>query len=245
MYTVVIVDDELDSQIALKGFLNKFCPQVEVLAAYSNIVDCLQNIYTLQPDILLLDIHLSHGTGFDILNEIKDLNAKVIFVTAYDEHAIKAFRYGVENYLLKPINHLELQKAIGGAIEKIDAERELIELKLLIDKPEMKKIGVTFKNKLHIMSLQEIIRCEANGNYTSIYVQGKERMIVPKTIKKFEELLGLHGFLRTHQSHLVNAQFLKNLDRKNNVINLYDGTQIPISRKYKPRLLDVLKFKFI
>lgn len=245
MYTAVIVDDEIDSQIALKGFLTKFCPQVEVVASFSTIVDCLQKVFRIKPDIMLLDINLSQGSGFDILNKIQELNTRVIFVTAHDEYAVEAFKHHVDNYILKPINHLDLQKAISKTIERISAKRELHELKMLIDKPEEKRIGVPIKDKLRIMSLQEIIRCEANGNYTIVMLNDREKVVVPKTIKKFEELLGMHGFIRTHQSHLINTQFMRNVDVKLNVVNLFNEDQIPISRKYKPKILDGIKLKFL
>jgi two-component system LytT family response regulator len=225
--------------------LDRCCPEAKTIATYSNVKDCVKNILSHPPDILLLDINLSDGTGFDVLKEISELETRVIFITAYEEFAIEAFKYHVDNYLLKPINPKDLQLAISDSIFKIKSRREFKDLKLLHDKSNSKKIGIPLKGSLHIMNLHEIIRCEANGNYTYIIRENNEKVIVPKTIKKFEELLKTEGFIRSHQSHLINQQFIKEIQKKDNFITLTNNESIPVSRKYKPSVLDAFKFKFL
>jgi len=244
-YSLVIVDDEIDSQITLKSFLQEYCPNIELTGSYSNVQNGVQHILQCEPDILLLDINLSDGTGFDVLNAIAQLKTRVIFITAYEQHAVEAFKYQVDNYLLKPLHPEHLKKAVEGSIKKINTVKKISNLQLLVDSTNVKKLGIPTKDTLHIMELNDIIRCEANGNYTYIYVKDQERIIVPKTMKKFEEILSDHSFIRTHQSHLVNQQYIKKILLKENLLDLNNGDQIAISRKYKPSIISFYKLKII
>ncbi|MBL4708005.1 MAG: response regulator transcription factor [Flavobacteriales bacterium] len=244
-HSVVIVDDEVDSQIILQNFLNEYCPQTRLIAIYSTVKDCIKNLLTSPPDILLLDINLTDGTGFDVLKEITQLSIKVIFITAHDQYALDAFKHKVNNYLLKPINPKHLQNAIEDIIKTIELEKKLNNIQLFEESSNVKKLGIPSKGTLQLKSLQDIIRCEANGNYTFIYINDKERIIVPKTIKVFEELLTNNGFIRIHQSHLINQKYLEEIRIKKNLIFLKNGVQLPISRKYKMIIIRSFKLKII
>jgi two-component system LytT family response regulator len=244
-YTVVVVDDEIDSQITLQSFLKEYCPETELAATYSNVKECIENLLISPPDILLLDINLPDGSGFDVLKEIAELSTKVIFISGYDQYAIDAFKHKVSNYLLKPVNPKHLQVAIEDLVKTIELEKKLDDIQLLEENNNVKKLGIPSKDALQIMSLQDIIRCEANGNYTFIYIKDKERIIVPKTIKIFEDLLAKNGFIRIHQSHLINQIYIDEIRLKKNVILLKNGDQLPVSRKYKTVLVKEFKLKIV
>jgi len=245
MYNVVIVDDEIDSQITLQSFLSEYCPNTKLITTYSNVRDCVKKLLVSPPDILLLDINLSDGTGFDVLKEITQLSIKVIFISAHDQYAIDAFKHKVNNYLLKPINPIDLKNAIDDLITTIELERKLNNIELFKENSSVKKLGIPSKDALQVTSLKDIIRCEANGNYTFIYINDKERIIVPKTIKIFEDILSTNGFIRIHQSHLINQKYLDEIRVKKNLILLKNGDELPVSRKYKMTIINLFKLKII
>lgn len=244
-YSVVIVDDEIDSQITLRSFLQEYCPDTNLIGTYSNVQNGIKYILQSQPDILLLDINLSDGTGFDVLEKISELKTRVIFITAHEQYAIEAFKHQVDNYLLKPINPNHLKKAINNSIVRIINERKYNGPESLDLASEIKKLGIPSKDIVHLTSLNDIIRCEANGNYTYVYIKNQERLIIPKTIKRFDEILSAHSFIRTHQSHLVNQQYIDKIFLTKNLILLNNGDQIIISRKYKPSIIEIHKLKLI
>lgn len=244
-YSVMIVDDESDSQITLSSFLREYCPETRLIATYSGVKECLSNIHNNPPDVLLLDINMSDGTGFDVLDGISELSTKVIFITGHDQFAVEAFRYRVSGYLLKPINPKHLEVAIKELIETIEQEEKLSKIESIEKQDQLKILGIPSNDVVQIAALRNIIRCEANGNYTFVYFEDKERIIVPKTIKIFEEILAENGFIRIHQSHLINKVHLSEIRVKVNQILLKNGDILSVSRKYKSRLVQEFKLKVV
>ncbi len=244
-YGVVIVDDEIDSQITLRSFLQEYCPFVELIGTYSSVKECEEGLISVRPDILLLDVSLSDGNGFDILEKVSLPNTKVIMITAHEQFAVKAFKFKVDDYLLKPINPINLKKSIKDLIEEIESiglrEKEEGEVEL----SKLKKLGIPSKDKLHITTLGDIVRCEADGNYTVVFIKNDTRIVVAKTIKIFEETLAENGFIRVHQSHLINQNHIETVLLKKSAICLKNGNLIPISRKYKSQVVAKFKLKLI
>ncbi len=243
-YTVAIVDDEIDSQITLRSFLEEYCPSVELIGTYSGVNDCINGLKLAVPDILLLDISLSDGTGFDILRKTTDPDTKVIMITAHGHYAVEAFKYKVDDYLLKPVNPKDLQNSITDLTDLIDKQRNQIPYHNTLHSA-LKKLGIPSKDKLHITTLKDIVRCEADSNYTLVFLKDESRIIVPKTIKIFEETLGDNGFIRVHQSHLINQEHINTILLKKSCIELKNGDRIPISRKYKSTVVSKFKLKLI
>ena len=244
-YSVIIVDDEADSQITLSSFLHEYCPETQLISVFSGVQDCLKGIKVNPPDILLLDINMSDGTGFDILNEITELSTKVIFITGYDSFAVDAFRYKVSGYLLKPVNPKHLEVVIAETIATIELEDKLSKLESSEENHQLKSIGIPSNDTVQLTDLRNIIRCEANGNYTYVHFTDRDRIIIPKTIKIFEGILSENGFVRIHQSHLINKMYLSEIRVKDSQVLLKNGDLLSLSRKYKSRIVQEFKLKVV
>jgi two-component system LytT family response regulator len=239
----IIVDDESKSRNNLKQLLSEYCPAVEVIAEADSAANALILIAELQPDLLFLDIEMGELSGFDLL---KLLNGKqtfeLIFVTAYDNYGIQAVKACAIDYLLKPINILELSKAVDQAIKQIGPKRENERLKELVAnidrKDDEQKIAVPLADKIEFIAVSKIVRLEAEGNYTHFYLDGQKHFLVCKTLKEYQELLESHQFIRSHQSHLINyrkiAAYIKT---DGGYIAMEDGSRVPISRQKREEVL--------
>jgi two-component system LytT family response regulator len=239
----IIVDDESKSRNNLKQLLSEYCPAVEVIAEADSAANALILIAELQPDLLFLDIEMGELSGFDLL---KLLNGKqtfeLIFVTAYDNYGIQAVKACAIDYLLKPINILELSNAVDQAIKQIGPKRENERLKELVAnidrKDDEQKIAVPLADKIEFIAVSKIVRLEAEGNYTHFYLDGQKHFLVCKTLKEYQELLESHQFIRSHQSHLINyrkiAAYIKT---DGGYIAMEDGSRVPISRQKREEVL--------
>jgi two-component system LytT family response regulator len=232
---IILVDDEKRVRDSLRSVLKLHYPEAEIIAEAENIIEAENSIKNLKPDVVLLDIKMPGGTGFDLLDKLIPVNFKVIFITAFNEFAIKAFKYSAVDYLLKPVIAEELIHSLSNAIEKINTEQENIQLKTLIENlgPSEKKIVLKTSEATYIIGVNEIIRCEAERNYTYFHLHEKKPILMSGGLKEFEEMLSGDSFIRCHHSHLVNMNFISKLDRKRGGLLLKDGSQIPVSnRKY-------------
>jgi two-component system LytT family response regulator len=239
----IIVDDESKSRNNLKQLLSEYCPAVEVIAEADSAANALILIAEHQPDLLFLDIEMGELSGFDLL---KLLNGKqtfeLIFVTAYDNYGIQAVKACAIDYLLKPINILELSNAVDQAIKQIGPKRENERLKELVAnidrKDDEQKIAVPLADKIEFIAVSKIVRLEAEGNYTHFYLDGQKHYLVCKTLKEYQELLESHQFIRSHQSHLINyrkiAAYIKT---DGGYIAMEDGSRVPISRQKREEVL--------
>ncbi|RZK68251.1 MAG: response regulator transcription factor [Pedobacter sp.] len=239
----IIVDDESKSRNNLKQLLSEYCPAVEVIAEADSAANALILIAEHQPDLLFLDIEMGELSGFDLL---KLLNGKqtfeLIFVTAYDNYGIQAVKACAIDYLLKPINILELSNAVDQAIKQIGPKRENERLKELVAnidrKDDEQKIAVPLADKIEFIAVSKIVRLEAEGNYTHFYLDGQKHYLVCKTLKEYQELLESHQFIRSHQSHLINyrkiAAYIKT---DGGYIAMEDGSKVPISRQKREEVL--------
>jgi len=239
----IIVDDESKSRNNLKQLLSEYCPAVEVIAEADSAANALILIAELQPDLLFLDIEMGELSGFDLL---KLLNGKqtfeLIFVTAYDNYGIQAVKACAIDYLLKPINILELSNAVDQAIKQIGPKRENERLKELVAnidrKDDEQKIAVPLADKIEFIAVSKIVRLEAEGNYTHFYLDGQKHYLVCKTLKEYQELLESHQFIRSHQSHLINYRKISAYVKTDGgYIAMEDGSRVPISRQKREEVL--------
>ena len=239
----IIVDDESKSRSNLKQLLAEYCPAVEIVAEADSAAKALSLIAEHQPDLLFLDIEMGELSGFDLL---KLLNGKqhfeLIFVTAFDKYGIQAVKACAIDYLLKPINILELSNAVNKAIQQIGPKKENERLKELVAnidrKDEEQKIAVPLSDKIEFIAVGKIIRLEAEGNYTHFYLEGEKHHLVCKTLKEYQELLESHQFIRTHQSHLINFRKISAyVKTEGGYIAMEDGSQVPISRQKREEVL--------
>lgn len=250
MLKAIIVEDEKNSQLLLKAMIEQFTEGVEIVAIAGSVAEALKAIEAHKPDLVFEDIELPDGDGFQVLEKAVNPTFDVIFTTAYNEYAIKAFKYAATDYLLKPIDMEELQHAVARVVEKrqhisalpISEKKELNQkesfdvLLQQIRHPQqtLKRIVLPTATGFTVVDPIDIIRCESDRNYTYIFLSDKRRILVSKTIKEYEEMLEPFNFFRIHQSHLINLHCLKNYIRgRGGSVELTDGTMIDVSARRK------------
>ncbi len=246
MITAVHIEDEPRNVELLKSLVKSYCPEVDIIGHAGNIPDAIGLINQVAPQLVYLDIELNKGNAFELLDAFTKINFQVVFITAYNEYAVKAFRYNAIDYLLKPISISELQEATEKAITKIkqssanDSITDVLrELKQAINN---QKIGLPVSDGILFINAEEIIRCEASGSYTVVYLVNKKSITVTKTLKEIEDLLPAPNFVRVHNSWIINSRYLKKYYRgKNSYVEMEDGSIVAISLRKKTNILSFLK----
>lgn len=250
MLKVIIVDDEENSRESLRGKLELFCPEVEVVAEAGAVKEGIEAITANKPDAVFLDIELAGESGFDILEQIRDtveLNPKVIFITAHNEFAIKAIKFSALDYLLKPIDPEELVRAVRKVEEEKGLPKKAANLNVLVENIRQasdspKKIVVPTSDGMHVIKLTDIIRLESSSNYTTFFLNNEKSLLASKTLKEFDNMLTGYNFQRIHKSHLVNMNYLKRyVQTDGGYLILEDGSKIPVANRKKEHLLQTLK----
>ncbi|MES2836839.1 MAG: LytTR family DNA-binding domain-containing protein [Bacteroidota bacterium] len=253
MLSAIIIEDEQQNLSALKYSLSLTCPDVNLIGECGSIAEAKALFKNNIPDIVFLDINLSDGNAFDLIDILeKDLKKedfdtlKIIFTTASNKYAIRAFRISAVDYLLKPIIPSELKQAVDKVKILNSKKNYNYDYRLLLDnisnQTEEKKIHLSTLTETKKCSISEIIRCESEHNYTTFYFTKDKPLMVSKTLKEFEEILRDYGFERVHRSHLINLKFAKSyLKKDNGTILMIDGTEIPISRRKKEIVFNLFK----
>lgn len=246
MIKALIVEDEKNSQELLKELISEYCEGVEVVAIAGNVAEGLVALKEHTPGLLFLDIELPDGDGFQVLEKAENLDFDVIFTTAYDQYAMRAFKFAATDYLLKPVDIDELQSAVERVAAKHKEEKSedkseqinaLIANVRNLGKP-FKRIVLPTSNGFTVVNPEDIIRCESDRNYTFIFLNDKRRILVSRTIKEYDEMLRDFNFFRIHQSHLINLAFLKNYTRgRGGYVELTDGTTLDVSARRKSEFL--------
>lgn len=244
MLTAIIVEDMPDALKLLKSDLNTNHPDIKIIDTANSVVAAAKALRSKEPDILFLDIMLGDGTGFDVLEIFPDLKSKIIFVTASDEFAIRAFKFAAIDYVLKPYSNEELAQAIAKAKQQIQPNSERLNiLKDTLSAPGQKpdKISLHTLDKIIIVSLDDIIRCESDSNNTIFYLQDGQKIFVTKTLKYFSDMLKNYEFLRVHQSHLVNLQCISAFIKSDGgYLMLKNGENVPVSVRKKVEVMEIL-----
>lgn len=240
MLRAVLIDDEKNALEVLQMQLQQFCKNVEVAECCPGGEKGIAAIKKHQPELVFLDIEMPHKNGFDVLKETAAYNYDVIFTTAYDQFAIKAFKHSAVDYLLKPIDILELQEAVEKAAKKKGGAGLEQKLKILLQQMDTGaakaniRIALPVGDGMQFFDMNEISRCESESNYTHIFLANGKKHTVAKTLKDVEEILGGHPFFRIHQSHLVNMNHIsKYIKGDSGYITMNDGTSIALSRSRK------------
>jgi two-component system LytT family response regulator len=244
----IIVDDEQNNVDNLLILLEKHCPQVAVVATANNAVDGKKLIQELHPDILFLDIQMPGQNGFGLLSSLSSYSFEVIFVTGFDQYSIQAIRFSALDYLLKPIDHLELESAVKRAELKFLQKSQNLQLEnlmKLLHQGQQRiehRIALPSAKETRFIKTSQIIRCEAENNYTVFFLAGGEKLVVSKPMFEYDELLADYGFIRCHNSHLVNKAYVKSWIREDSgYLLLEDGIQVPISRQKREQIKLALK----
>lgn len=244
--SAIIVDDERNNCENLKELLTLYCSEIEIVAIAHSASEGIETISKLKPQLVFLDIQMQGGSGFDLLEQIKPVSFEVIFVTAFDQYAIRAIRFCAIDYLLKPVDILELQAAVQRATQKIrQRDPNLAMTTLLANRKTPSndlKIALPTAERILFVLVSEIIRCLGENNYTTVFLKNGTSVLVSKTLKEYEELLTDKGFLRVHQSHLINAAYIRSFEKHDGgYLKMTDGASVPISRQRKPQVLQQLK----
>ena len=242
--TAIIVEDFPEALQLLKSDIETNHPDIEIVDTAQSVVEAAKILRKSQPDILFLDIMLGDGTGFDLLEIFPNLKSKIIFVTASDEFAIKAFKFAAIDYVLKPYTNEELAQSITRAKAQIQPNSERLSiLKETLSAPEKKpdKISLHTLDKIIIVTLDDIIRCESDSNNTMFFLQSGKKIFVTKTLKYFSDLLKSYEFLRVHQSHLVNLKYISEyIKTDGGYLMLKNGDNVPVSVRKKSEVIEII-----
>jgi two-component system LytT family response regulator len=240
LISAVIIDDEQNNIENLQILLEQYCPQLTVVATALDATDGESIILEHDPDIVFLDIQMPGKNGFALLQSLKAHNFELIFVTAFDQFGIQAVKFSALDYLLKPIDTEELKTAVHKAIYRSSEKKQNKKLENLLQVLEhqqqknLHRIALTSAKETRFIRTQDIIRCESSNNYTTFFLFGREKIMTSKPIFEYEEILVNYGFIRCHQSHLVNKKHIKSWVKEDGgFLLLDDNTQVPISRQKK------------
>ncbi|MDX1477876.1 MAG: LytTR family DNA-binding domain-containing protein [Saprospiraceae bacterium] len=242
----LLIDDEIDSLEALGILLERYCPSVEQVGHCRSADEGLQAIKERDPDLLFLDIEMPGKNGFQMLEELEEKHLEVIFVTAYDQYAMNAIKVSAMDYLLKPVDEEELVRAVDKARQRLEARQSSEQLEVLLTnirsgEKGFQKLAIPSVDGLQFVNVSDILYCSAEGNYTTIHCVNDEQHVISKTLKDTTALLSNPSFFRTHQSYLVNLNYLKRYIKGSggNVV-LQDGSIIQVARARKEALMKLI-----
>mgnify|MGYP003108852647 CR=1 FL=1 len=251
MIHAILIDDDKNLREGMKKLLALFAPNIKIIGEADSVATGVEAMDTLQPQVVFLDIQLNDGTGFDILEKVAEkneaINSNIVFITAHEQYAIKAFRFSALDFLLKPVDPEELQKVIEKIESVVEKKNDFSHIDLLLENirknvDNFKRIALSTSDGIHLFDISDIIRCESEDNYTKFYINNHKTVLISKTLKEYEELLAEHNFERIHQSHLINLNYLKSYIKKDGgYVIMADGSRLPISQRKRDRLQTILK----
>lgn len=246
MIDYIIVDDEINNIEILKRYLDKFEGILHLVGTAIHAEEATVLINDQKPELVFLDIQMPDKNGFDLLQALEKRDFEVIFVTAYDKFGIQAIKFSALDYLLKPLNFVELETALEKAISKIKLKKYNLSLENLIQNLTNKqrkthKIALPAGRETLYVSISNIIRCQADNNYTEIYLTDRRPIIISKTLKEYDDMLYAYGFIRTHQSHLINSEHILSINKGQSAyILMKDNSIVPIARQKKEYVFRIL-----
>ncbi len=247
MIRAVIIDDEPAMQEVSSFLLSEYFPEIEQVGIAGSVKSGIDLIKNQDPDLVLLDIELTDGNSFQILQKLKPYSFKVVFITGHNSYAIKAIKFSALDYILKPVNETEFQQAIQNAVEQINTGSDSsIQTEVLMTsykkETQSKKLVLKTSESLHIIDISDILFCRSDNSYTTFYLINNEEIIVSKSIKEYSELLTEYGFFRPHQSFLVNLNHVKKIDKLDGgFIIMKNKKEIPVSTRQKKYLINLLE----
>lgn len=239
----IIVDDEEASRDTLNNYLIKYCPDVEVVSIADSVKTGIEAIGKYDPDIVFLDVEMPYGNAFDLLDQVKDPGFETVFVTAFSQYALKALNLSAAYYILKPIEIDELIKAVEKIKEQKEKKSHSFHTKILIENiqtanKQLQKVVLPMMDGFEVIQVRDIIRCEANDNFTHFVLTDKRKLLICRTLKFYEELLTEYGFVRIHKSHLINLEHVKKyLKGKGGQVVMSDNSVADVSPNKKDELL--------
>ncbi len=244
MIKAVIIDDEQSSIDLTSALLRFYSDRISLAGSGNSVEEGYQLIRMHKPDLVFLDVHLEGGSGFDLLNKLGSIGFKVVFITAHNEFALRALRYSAMDYLLKPLSPLDFSEAVRKALQAINHDEVTLQMKTLLHNMGMqqqRKVVFKTQEKIYSIDTFDIIRFESEGSYTTVYLSEGKKIIVSKIIKEFEEMLAPEGFIRVHQSHLINRNHMFCFEKQDNLITMKDSSTVPVSTRKKEMVLHLIQ----
>jgi two-component system LytT family response regulator len=248
MITALLLDDD-NLRAGMKSLLSRYAPEIAIMGEADSVKTGTELLLKTDPQVVFLDIHLGDGSGFDLLEEVNKrgkLNSQIVFITAHEQYAIKAFRFSALDFLLKPVDPDELEKVISKIKNVLVKSESVAHIDLLLENirkkvDNFKRIALSTADGIHLFEISDIIRCESEDNYTKFYIKNNKPVLISKTLKEYEDLLTEHGFERIHQSHLINLSYLKSYIKKDGgYVVMADNSNLPISQRKKERLQELI-----
>jgi two-component system LytT family response regulator len=246
MLRTIIIDDEDHQRLTIEKMVKRHCPDLALVAQADGVKSGMEAIKKHKPDLILLDIKMDDGTGFDLLERLQPIDFKVIFITAFDQYALKAFKFSALDYLLKPLDPDELVQAVDkarGIIQK-DFLTQLENLRehLSMENKSNKKIIIKTFDNIHLVPVEEILFCESDSNYTTVHMRNNEKIIVSAYLKDYEEMLASSGFFRVHKSYLINLRLIRRFEKAEGGIVVLEGDiKIPVASRKREQLLEIFE----
>jgi two-component system LytT family response regulator len=246
MIRTVLVDDEPDSLKVLQRLLETSCPEIRIEGKAEGVETALQLIQTVKPDLVFLDIEMIQGNAFDLLNSLQPLTFQVIFVTAFDNYALRAFKYSAVDYLLKPVDADDLRRAVDKVAGQSPDKLDLLPIKTLLENVgrhqlTQQKLAIPTLTGFNFVTVSDIIRFEAKGQYTRIYFVNGEALLSTRNIKEYEEILSDNVFYRVHHSHMINLQKIQKYQKgRGGYVIMEDGSSIEVAIRRREEFLQRL-----
>jgi two-component system LytT family response regulator len=247
MIRAVIIDDEPENRSVNRQLLSGNFPEIEVVGEADSVENSVSLIRQQKPDLILLDIEIIGGTGFDILNRLKPYDFKVIFITAFNDFALKAIKFSATDYLVKPVNETEFIEAVEKSIRQIRSEENFSKQnEYLLDffkkQNQLGNLVLKTADAIHLIEIADILYCKSDNAYTTFVLTSGESIIVSKSLKEYSEMLTDYAFFRPHQSYLVNLKHIKKIDKADGgFVILKNGKEIPVSTRQKKKILDLFE----
>ena len=239
----VIVEDEQASRETLRNYLLKYCPDVEVVGEGDSVQAGLKQIKTHSPDVVFLDVEMPFGNAFDLLEQVENVTFETVFVTAFSNYAMKALNFSAAYYILKPIDIDELIAAVEKVKENRSSDDHGLHTRVLIENihnasKQLQKVVLPILDGFEVVTVKDIIRCQANDNFTDFHLADGTRRVICRTLKFYENILSDFDFLRVHKSHMVNLQYVKSYKKgKGGMLTMTDGSEVDVSATRKGDLL--------
>jgi two-component system LytT family response regulator len=236
---VVIVDDEATSRNVLTGYIHRYCESLEICGEAASAMEALKIIPTTKPDLVFLDVEMPGGNGFDLIDQLDDVAFSIIFVTAFDQYALKALNCGAAYYLLKPLSIDDLQAAVKKVQETLNPSLSKIQNRIVAEGRRKKdeksgRVVLPLLDGFEVVLKSEILYCSAHDNFTDVFMKDGRKKMICRTLKFYEELLEEDGFIRVHKSHLINPLHVVKYSRSSGgVITMADGADLPLSPQRK------------
>lgn len=247
MLRAVIIDDIENIRKKNSNMIKMNCPSVTLIGEADSVASGIKLIKQLSPDLVFLDVEMPDGTGFDLLQKLKPFSFKVIFITGYEDFAVKAFRFSAIDYLLKPLDPDDLVEAVKKAESSLS--KEVFDMKLSnlfanLERPKnLQNLILKTADRIYSVNIQDIVNCESDKNYTTFHFINAPKLIVSTNLKEYETLLTPHNFFRTHQSHLINMAYFDHFIKTDggNTIVMKNKVTIPLSVRKKEEFMVLLE----